>query len=225
MKNSARQRASRFLSAFGLATLLFLNLPARAQQTNANDYFLNAQLLDLNGRLQLTTTGFSTEVGEAASNGNRTAWFVWTAPQDTPAQVRFSTYGSNYNTVISLYSKPAGSAPLITSLLPVTTAPENPIIIDDDPNLPAINTGHLTWSPQAGATYYIAVGRAGGGGGNSTLEGTFGAVVAVDGTTAVIPNDDIAGALEFVPVVTLPASYASETNSAGAKKDSTIVAV
>jgi hypothetical protein len=78
------------------------------------------------------------------------------------------------------------------------------VVTDDDPNLPAINTGYLTWSPQVGVTYYIVVGRTGGGGGNSTLEATFGPVLAADAITPSIPNDNIAGALEFVPVVTSP---------------------
>jgi hypothetical protein len=118
--------------------------------------------------------------------------------------VRFSTYGSSYDTVINLWKRdPANPTPQVTALLTVAGAPENPILVDDDANL-NVGTGYVTWTPQAGTTYFISVGRNANGGGNSTLEATFGAVTLADGVTPVIPNDNLANALEFVPTVTLP---------------------
>src|SRR4029079_5124218 len=64
----------------------------------SNDDLIDALLLDLNGRVQIDTSGFSRQPNEpgTGNQNNRTAWFVWTAPIGGPATVRFSTYGSRY---------------------------------------------------------------------------------------------------------------------------------
>src|SRR6266480_5791594 len=137
-----------------------------AQNTNgANDYLVDALRIDLNERVTINTTGYTTEPGEPAANGTRTAWFVWTAPLGTPTTVRFSTYGSGYNTTSALYKRAAGSASLVTSLVPVTGAPENPVLTDDDATI-GVNTGYLTWNPQVGMTYFVVAGRTAGGNGS-----------------------------------------------------------
>lgn len=179
-----------------------------ATASATNDNLIDALLLDLNGRVSIDTSNYSrepNEVGAGGTNG-RTAWFVWTAPEGTPASVRLSTYGSSYDTVINLYKR-NGVNPVtgVASLLAVSGAPENPVLVDDDATL-NVSQGSIAWTPQAGATYYLSVGRNGGGGGASTLEATFGAVLAADGLTNLIPNDNLANALEFITPVTLPAT-------------------
>lgn len=187
------------LAAFGIS--------ASAQA--ANDNLRDALRLLFNGRVTVDTSNYSREIGETGTGNtnSRTAWFVYTAPEGAPGVVRLSTYGSNHDTVINLYKRdlaaPSGQPPLITSLLPVSGAPENPVNVSDDATI-NVTTGYVAWSPQVGTTYFISVGRNGGGGGNSTLEVTFGPVTASDGTTALIPNDNFATPLEFVATVTAP---------------------
>lgn len=179
--------------------MLFVALTFGATAYAANDNLRDALLLDVGGRVAIDTTAYTRETGElgVGTTNNRTAWFVWTAPTNTPSKVRFSTYGSNHNTTINLFKRdPANTELLVTSLVPVTGAPENPLLVDDDATI-NVNTGYVEWTPQAGTTYYLSSGRSGAGGGNSTLEATFAAVVAADGTTQLIPNDAFTGALQF----------------------------
>lgn len=201
---SAAPRSQPFTGAAFRAILAALAFASTAHA--ANDNLRDALLLNLGGRILVDTTGYSRESGETgtgATNG-RTAWFVWTAPTGTPSRVRFSTYGSNHNTVINLFRRdPASPELLVATLVPVTGAPENPLLVDDDATI-GVSTGYVDWTPQAGTTYYLSSGRSGGGGGNSTIEATFGAVVAADGTTQLIPNDAFAGALQFTAAVPGP---------------------
>ena len=204
-KCCARQRWKGLFALFALAAPFFGAMPAA---TAANDKLIDALLLDLNGRVSIDTSGYTRESGEVgAGNSNvRTAWFVWTVPEGTPASVRFSTYGSSYDTVINLFKRnPANPVPGVSSLLAVSGIPENPLLVDDDAAI-NVTQGHVSWTPQAGATYFISVGRNGGGGGATTLEATFGAVVAADALTNIVPNDGLANVLEFAAPVTLPST-------------------
>jgi hypothetical protein len=182
--------------------MLLAVLTLGASAYAANDNLRDALLLDVGGRLSVDTTNYTREPGEPGdgTTNNRTAWFVWTAPTNTPTKVRFSTYGSNRNTVLNLFKRdPANPELLVTSLVPATT--ENPVIVDDDATL-NVNTGYVEWTPAAGTTYFISVGRNGtGGGGGTTVEATFAAVVAADGLTQLIPNDAFANALQFTALV------------------------
>lgn len=196
-----------FRSATRLCAVYFcawmMQASGLAQNTNgANDYLVDALRIDLNERVTINTAGYTTEPGEPVANGTRTAWFVWTAPLGTPSTVRFSTYGSGYNTTIALYKRSTGSPALVTSLIPVTGAPENAVLTDDDATI-GVNTGYLTWNPQVGATYFVVAGRTAG---NGSLEVTFGGVTAADAITPVVPNDNLATALEFAATVTDPAT-------------------
>jgi hypothetical protein len=189
-----------FSCAGSTAKSLALALALGSTAFAANDNLVDALLLDVGGRLSVDATNFTREVGETGdgATNNRTAWFVWTAPTMTPTKVRFSTYGSNRNTVINLYKRdPLSPELLVTSLIAVTGAPENPVLVDDDATL-AVNTGYVEWTPVVGTTYYVSVGRNGNaGGGGTTVEATFAAVVAADGVTQLIPNDAFASALQF----------------------------
>jgi hypothetical protein len=191
------RRLFRKFATFAIATTL-----AGSASAALNDDLIDAHLLDLGGRVAQDTAGFTREDGETGTGSNnngtngRTAWFAWTAPSGGPAQVRFSTYGSNYDTVIKLFKQnPANPTPLVTSLLAVT-APENPVLVDDDATI-NVAQGYVTWAPIAGTTYYISVGRNGNANNNSQLEASFAGVVATDGMTPLIVNDPFAGALEF----------------------------
>ena len=179
-----------------------------AAASAANDNLIDALLLDLNGRTSIDTTNFTREPGEtgAGNTNGRTAWFVWTAPEGTPTSVRFATYGSSYDTAINLYKRnSANPVAGIASLAAVSGAPENPVLVDDDAAI-SVTQGNVSWTPQTGTTYFISVGRNGGGGGATTLETTFGGVLAADGITSLVPNDNLAGALEFTATVTTPAT-------------------
>ena len=195
------------LAAALAAILASLSCPQQAEAA-LNDNLIDAQLVDLNGRLSFDTTSFTRETGEIGSGtvNARTAWFVWTAPLGGPASVRFATHGSSYDTIINLYKRdPLNPTPLVADLLAVSGAPENPLLVDDDAAI-TVTQGYVTWTPQAGTSYFISVGRNGGGGGATTLEATFGPVLAADAVTASIPNDTLAGALEIVATVTTPAT-------------------
>ena len=221
-------RSPRFLRALSkptaaLATvLLYSFLPSQVsagaapQQPNtngANDYLIDALRLDINGRYSITTSSYTTEADEPASDGFKTAWFTWTAPNDPPQTVRFETYGSGYDTVISIYKQQPGTATLISSLTPVTGSPENPVNTDNDPALPAVSTGYLTWTPQPNTTYYIVVGGSSNTGGK--LETTFGGVLAADGTTSLVPNDNLASPQEFTAIVTTASQIPTGTLNPG----------
>ena len=174
----------------------------------ANDNLIDALLLDLGGRTSIDTANYTREPGEVGvgNMNGRTAWFVWTAPEGTPTSVRFSTYGSSYDTVINLYKRnPANPVPGVAALVAVSGAPENPALVDDDAAI-SVTQGNVSWTPQAGTTYLVSVGRNGGGGGATTLETTFGGVIAADGLTSFVPNDNLAGALEFTATVPTPAT-------------------
>jgi hypothetical protein len=208
MNTSAFASPSRRRSIPIAARLLGLTLTLVTTAYAANDNLRDALLLDVGGRFSVNAKDFSREVGETGTptNNNRTAWYVWTAPTSTPTRVRFSTYGSDRDTVINLYKRdPLSPELLVTSLIavvvdPMTPPPENPLFVDDDGTI-NVNTGYVEWTPVVGTTYYISVGRNGtGGGADTTYETTFAAVVASDGVTQLIPNDNIANALQFTAV-------------------------
>lgn len=195
-------------SVSALCAIVVALLGAVSSASAANDNLIDALLLDQGGRTSIDTTTYTrepNEPGAGATNG-RTAWFVWTAPEGTPASVRLSTYGSSYDTVINLFKRnPANPVTGVASLVAASGAPENPVLVDDDAAI-SVTQGYVTWTPQAGTTYLVSVGRNGGGGGATTLETTFGPVLAADAVTNAVPNDNLANALEFVATVTTPAT-------------------
>ncbi|HET6406248.1 MAG TPA: choice-of-anchor tandem repeat NxxGxxAF-containing protein [Chthoniobacteraceae bacterium] len=199
---TAQSRRRALPLSSGIARMLMMAFAFSASAYAANDNLREALLLDVGGRVSIDVTNYTREPGEPGdgNTNNRTAWFVWTAPGGTPTTVRFSTYGSSRDTVINLFKRdPAKPELLVTSLVPATT--ENPVIVDNDATL-GVNTGYLEWTPEAGTTYYISVGRNGnGGGGGTVVEATFAGVVAADGIAQLIPNDDFANALEFTATI------------------------
>jgi hypothetical protein len=119
------------------------------------------------GRVSIDTTGYSREPGSPAGaiRINRTAWFVWTAPVGSPSSVRFSTYGSSYDTAINLWKRdPANPTPQVTALLNRDWCAGEPDSWWTTIANLNVGTGYITWTPQAGTTYFISLGRNANGG-------------------------------------------------------------
>jgi len=128
----------------------------------ANDMFVNA--IDINGFNTVNGTNYKAtkETGEPAhhgNNGGRSVW--WKVTFDTEVTVNVSTQGSNFDTILGIYT---GSAP--NALTKITSN-------DDGGNG---TWSRVTFNAQAGIVYYIAVDGYGGAAGAVTLttsEGTF----------------------------------------------------
>ena len=122
-----------------------LNLAfAGGSSAPANDNFANA--LALTGPNVSTTgrnTGASAQPGEpahAGSTATNSVWWTWTAP--TAGAVTVSTAGSDFDTVLAVYT---GAA--VNALTPVAS--------DDQGG--GNNTSLLNFNPVAGTTYRLAV--------------------------------------------------------------------
>jgi hypothetical protein len=111
-------------------------LPAVAAPP-ANDNFANA--ITISG-LSGTTTGTNVEATyEAEEAGTATVWWAWTAP--TSAIVAFDTFGSDFDTTLSVYTG--------TSLATLEEVANN-----DDSGSPQ---SRAIFFAASGVTYYIAV--------------------------------------------------------------------
>lgn len=123
----------------------------------ANDAFANARLLSgASGRASNSATGATAEAGEPAHAGNQanaSIWFRWTAPSNGIAT--FDTFGSNYDTTLSVYS---GSA--LTSL--------NAVTANDDAD-DATGSSRVAFTATRGKTYQIAVDGFSSGAANVVL--------------------------------------------------------
>ncbi|MBS0631493.1 MAG: matrixin family metalloprotease [Verrucomicrobia bacterium] len=120
-----------------------------------NDNFANATVLVLPGNsLQVTGTnvGATREPGETNHVGvaqGHSVWWKWTAPSS--GSVSVSTYGSNYDTVMSVYTGTAVNA--------LTLVGEND---DEEPSAQFSGPGRkrtslVTFNAVDGVTYYVAV--------------------------------------------------------------------
>ncbi len=128
-------------------------------------------------------------LGGSSNNGGRSVWWKWTAPWSGAAV--FSTQGSDFDTVLALYT---GSA-----LGALTRVAYND---DGGPN----NTSRLVHPVTAGTTYYLAVDGYGTSAGNITLFvgrdtslGLFSPTSGAPGTTVTISGVNLgaASALTF----------------------------
>lgn len=106
-----------------------------------------------------SNVGFTTETGEpdpscgdSLPGSSNTAWWDWTAPSSAP--VVFDTAGSNFDTVLTVYTGPS-----------VGSLSEEQCDDDDGPGL----TSSLVLNPVAGGTYRVQVDGFGGATGNITL--------------------------------------------------------
>jgi len=145
----------------------------------SNDFFVGAFTLNGYGSTAGSNVGASRETGEPAHAGNvggASLWWKWTPSSSGP--VTFSTAGSNFNTLLAVYT---GSA--VNALTPV--------IGNDDENA-GTTTSVVSFYATGGTTYYIAVdGRNGGSGaatGNIALSWTWG---ALSGGMVVTPSIDM----------------------------------
>ena len=105
-----------------------------------------------------SNVGASKEAGEpaklAGNAGGRSVWWTWTAP--TSGKVTLDTHGSNFDTLLGVYTG--------TSVSALTLIGAN----DDDP-AGGTTTSKLVFNAVAGTTYQIQVDGYGGASGNITL--------------------------------------------------------
>ena len=121
-----------------------------------NDDFANAQdLLEPLGVVDGTTVGATKETGEpdhAGDPGGSSSWYRWIAPAS--GRVTFSTFGSDFDTVLAAYT---GSA--VNALTEVAS--------NDDAN--GLTTSEIGFAATQGTTYSIAIDGKGGDSGPSLL--------------------------------------------------------
>ena len=132
----------------------------------ANDNFANAAVITLNGEsAQVTgaTIGGTVQGGEPRHDSetpSHSVWWRWTAA--TGSTVTLSTMGSNFDTVVGVYT---GSA--VNGLTQVAS--------NDDEESGVVRTSKLSFNPTSGTTYYIAVDGWNGYYGQVTLSLSTGA--------------------------------------------------
>ncbi len=175
-------------------------------QVPANDNFANASTLVVTtDSTQATGTniGAGKQTGEPnhAPNepGGRSIWWKWTAPAAGNASV--TTLGSNYDTILGVYTGAAVGA--LTSLGS-----------NDDQETPAqnstpnrIRTSIVPFSTSAGTTYYFAV---------DGWEAAFGAVVINLNFTATGPSLPVISAQPVSATVTTGGSASFSVTATGA---------
>lgn len=115
-------------------------------QAPVNDNFADAIVLVGNfGSVTGSTVNATGEIGEpnhAARSLGNSIWYVWTAPAD--GQVLFNTFGSDYDTLLGVYTGTAVNA--------LQAIGSND---DFDPN--NFGPSGVKFYAQAGQTYYVAV--------------------------------------------------------------------
>ena len=128
--------------------LNLLNAVTSTSNRPMNDDFASRAVVSQNiARIRSNNTGATTESGESALAGaptRATLWWEWTAP--ATASVTIDTTGSDYDTMLAVYT---GTA--LGALIPVAA--------NDD--APGGATSRVTFSAQAGTTYQFAVGSKG----------------------------------------------------------------
>jgi hypothetical protein len=131
-----------------------------------NDDFATRAIVGRNvANLRSNNTGATTEPGEAALSGApaaATLWWEWTAPATAP--VTIDTAGSDYDTMLAVYTGTTLGALTLT-------------VANDD--APGRTTSRVTFNAQAGTTYQFAVGGKGAATGQTLVN------LAVDPT--VVP--------------------------------------
>ena len=125
-----------------------------------NDFFVDATPLPGSTPSAMgTNAGASSEPGEpnhANVTGGKSVWWRWTAP--ATASMRVATTGSNFDTLLAIYTGGAVNALTL-------------IAANNDAN--GTPQSQLTFSAVAGVTYQIAVDGVGGASGNINLVFSF----------------------------------------------------
>ncbi len=149
-----------FFTIQGVTCLIILFLgsrPANAQP--ANDMFVNRTTISgTNITAYGSNSGATKELGEpnhGGDTGGASVWWTWRAP--TSGNVRVSTTGSNFDTLLGIYT---GSSVGALTLLAGN---------DDDPDA-ADRTSACIFAAVAGVNYQIAVDGWGGAIGSITLK-------------------------------------------------------
>ena len=125
-----------------------------------NDAFANRTILT--GKtvtVTATNSGATKETGEpkhAGNAGGKSLWWTWTAP--SAGTVTIDTAGSNFDTLLAVYT---GTS--VSTLTPVTGGS------NDDSPAGGTTTSKVTFAVTAGTVYQIAVDGYGGVAGNITL--------------------------------------------------------
>ena len=134
-----------------------------------DDFATRARVSGANLSIRSVNTGATTEAEPAIAGqpGGATLWWEWTP--DTSSQVRISTDGSSYDTLLGVFTGNALDA-------------FAPIASNDNENGSKV-TSRLEFSAQAGTTYQIVVAGKGGASGLTLLD-----------IGAIPPNDNFAGA-------------------------------
>jgi formylglycine-generating enzyme required for sulfatase activity len=172
----------------GAEGAVVLNMSLSTRTKPANDDFANAaQILGSTASASANSTSATAESGEpnhAGSEAAKSVWWSWIAPTSGP--VRITTAGSNFDTVLAVYT-----GTNLYSLLEIAA--------NDDAN--GLSQSSLEFEAVAGTTYWIAVDGFGGESGN----------VLVSLTQSETPsNDSFAAAL---PLDTSANNFASATGS------------
>jgi fibronectin type 3 domain-containing protein len=130
----------------------------RAVAPLTNDAFANATALSgTSVTLTASNVGATKETGEPNHGGNtggHSVWWTWTAP--TAGTVTIDTIGSNFDTLLGVYTGAAVNA--------LTTIASN-----DDSPAGGTTTSKVTFTATAGTTYQIAIDGYGGASGNITM--------------------------------------------------------
>jgi len=145
----------------------------------ANNNFANALPLTDDGSTgQATGTNIAAtaQVGEPdhdTETARRSIWWRWTATGSAP--VTLTTFGSNFDTVLGVYT---GSA--LDALAKVVS--------NDDESRGVIRTSKLSFTPAAGVTYHFAVDGWDGSYGQVTLNLTLGQSTGIAPTITSSPS-------------------------------------
>lgn len=166
----------------------------------ANDSFARPSPIgSTGGSFDVSSIGASKEAGEpehANNRGGASLWWTWTAP--SAGTVTLATAGSNFDTILAVYSGEA-----LSSLTTVAT--------NDD--IATGVTSALTFTAVSGRTYRVAVDGYGGASGNVRLTLTF---VATNAAPPTAPANDL-----FANRATMSAAGGSVTaNNSGATRES-----
>jgi sRNA-binding regulator protein Hfq len=142
----------------GFALVVFFGLSTAAAAQPPNNDFANAAPILAGQTLNVSTVGATTENGEPQHGGSisgASAWWQFRAPVSGPVTVK--TCASDFDTLLGVYT---GTA--VNALFSIV---QN----DNNPACPSSNRSQVTFSANAGTTYYIAVAGFGAGTGNAVI--------------------------------------------------------
>ena len=160
-----------------------------------NDNFANrTPIIGTLATMTGTNVGATKEAGEpnhANNTGGKSVWWTWTAPSSAPVQI--DTIGSNFDTILGVYT---GSS--VSSLTTIAS--------DDDYG--GSTTSMVTFNAVGGTAYQIAVDGYGGASGSITLHVTLNSVGPV--------NDNFANRTPIIgTLATMTGTNVGATKEAG----------